>query len=343
MKTALSFDDVLLVPQTSEVMSRKDVDTSTFISKNLTLKIPVISSCMNTVTETHMAISMWKNGGLGIIHRYNTIDEQVKMFVDVKHNNANCAVAIGATGDYLERAAKLIDNGVNIICIDVANGHSKVCIDAIKHIRKTYPNITLVAGNVATGEGAARLVDAGADSIRVGIGSGGACTTRLVSGCGLPTLYSLFDCKEYLDKLGYNNFSLIADGGIKTSGDIVKSLASGAHVVILGQLLAATDESPGEIIEKEGLRYKKYQGMSSFVAQADWRPEKKDEIVPEGETTLLPYKGSVDKILYQLIGGLRSGMSYCGAFNIKQLQEKAKFIQITSAGWTESKPHAKKE
>lgn len=718
MKTAISFDDVLLVPQYGEIRSRKDINTATKISNNLKLKIPLISSCMNTITEENMAIAMWRAGGLGILHRYNTIEHQIDIFSAVKNKDADCAVAIGASSDYLERAAKLIDCGANILCVDVANGHGLVCIEAVNKIRSKYKDITLIAGNVATGKGAARLIDAGADSVRVGIGGGcfagdtkilmangtyknikdikihdqvinmngrvvdviavrysgikkvlsyksnfwydntyvtpdhqhwigdlshikdinkvsktekldkynntlykwkaiggdtsksyllmpkyiefnlqktfnvdlndyafsrrtmerfkllptlqpsyelgyifgsflgdgtasiytsarnsgrrntsgimywtygidekeiaektksymekvfgyecvirannknnmlvvhvrsnpiirlfeqfgkrrnkrltddflctdkdycrgivdglidsdghidgkrdgitntskyiielymfahyivrgyfpstiknenndseliknagisyGArsvsrpefnwtedyqvstinrkeetaievstydievdcpthsfiannvivhnslCSTRIQTGAGVSTLYSIFNCKEYLYKLGYNNYSLLADGGIKYAGDITKSLAAGADAVILGQLLAATDESPGDVVEcKDGIKYKKYAGMASFVAQADWRPDKKDEIVAEGEDTLLPCKGAVSKVLYQLVGGLRSGMSYCGTFDIEQLQKQAEFIQITSAGWIESKPHAK--
>jgi IMP dehydrogenase len=357
MKTALSFDDVLLVPQYSSIASRKDVDTTTKLSKHITLKIPIISSCMDTITGVDMAIAMWHAGGLGILHRYNTIPEQIDMFLKVRNGKlkneeivlfhrtpyANCAVAIGATGDYLERAETLVMAGVDILCVDVAHGDSVLVETAIKSLRHICPDITIIAGNVATGEGCARLIDAGADSVRVGIGSGSLCSTRLMTGNGLPTLHSLFDCQDYLIYRGYKDFSILADGGIKNSGDIVKSIAAGANAVILGQLLGATDESPGELIDMPAGKMKKYRGMSSFGAQADWRPEKQNEIVPEGEDTLLPYKGSVSKVLYQLVGGLRSGMSYSNARTLSELKENAEFIQITGAGWAESKPHAKKD
>lgn len=342
MKTALSFDDVLLVPQHSNVISRKDVSTSTKLSKYLELKIPVISSCMDTVTGPKMAIAMWKAGGLGILHRYNTIQQQVGMAYEVYSTNSNCAIAVGISDDYQERIKTLIEVGATIFCFDVAHGDCSMMEAAIKWFRTTIGrDHTIIAGNVATGEGAARLIDVGADAIRVGIGGGSLCTTRIMTGHGIPTLQTVLDCHDYLWYHKYKDFCIISDGGIKNSGDIVKSLAAGASAVILGQLLASTDEAPGEIIDTAQGKFKRYRGMSSFGAQAAWRPEKINEIVPEGEDTILPYKGSVEKMLYQLVGGLRSGMTYSNAKTLKELKKNAEFIQITSAGWAESKPHAK--
>ncbi len=352
MKTALSFDDVLLVPQHNEIVSRKDVDTSTKISKNLTLKIPIISSCMDTVTGPAMAIAMYNLGGLGILHRYNSIEQQLVMFREVIDSNprdsdstfkslfdVNCAVAIGAVGDYIERSAALVDAGVNVLCVDVAHGDSVVVETAVNNLRKSYPEVTLIAGNVATGEGCARVLDAGADAVRAGIGGGSLCTTRIMTGHGVPTLQTIFDCHEFLQKRGYKDYCVLADGGIKNGGDLVKSIAAGASAVILGQLLAATDESPGELVEHGTL--KKYRGMSSYGAQSEWRPENKEGIVPEGDETYLPYKGSVKKVLHELVGGLRSGMTYSNAKTLTDLQNNANFVRITSSGWAESKPHAK--
>lgn len=343
LKLALSFDDVLLKPRNSKVKSRKDVDTSTRISKHLTLGIPIISSCMDSVTGVEMAVAMWKAGGLGILHRYNTIEQQVKMLQDVKKNNANCAVAIGATDDFIKRASALIENGCNVLCIDVAHGDNLYVIKAVSEIRQLFPNITLIAGNVATGKGCRRLIDAGADAVRVGISCGGACSTAVVSGSGLPALQSIMDCAKYLNKKGYKDFCLLGDGGVKNSGDIVKALAAGANAVILGQLLAGTDESPGEIMEKNNKMFKIYRGMSSFAAQAEWRPQKMKEIVPEGEETAVPYRGSVNDVLFNLVGGIRSGFSYSGAFNVEDLKRKARFVRMSSAGFIESRPHAKKD
>jgi IMP dehydrogenase len=342
MKLALSFDDVLLLPRHSTIPSRKDVDTSTQLAPNLLLKIPVIASCMDTVCEDAMAIAMWRLGGLGIIHRYNTIEKQVELYQKVQLNNAHCAVAVGATGDYLDRMARLYDAGCRIICIDIANGDSEVCGHAVKTISKLYKDITIIAGNVSTGVGARFLIESGAHIIRIGIGSGSLCTTRINTGCGAPTLYSLFECIDTLAYSRCSNYSLIADGGIKNGGDIVKSIAAGANGVMLGQLLAATDEAPGEIISTADGKYKRYQGMASYASQVAWRPDKKDEIVPEGEATLLPCKGAVDKIIYQLVGGLRSGMTYNNATNLQELKNHAEFIRITGAGWQESMPHAKR-
>lgn len=343
MKTALSFDDVLLVPQHSNIVSRKDVDTSTKLSKHLTLKIPVISSCMDTVTGPEMAIAMWKTGGLGMLHRYNSIEQQCAMFRTVRAAEANCSIAVGVTGDYKDRLKSLVALGATNFCFDIAHGDCDMMEDAIKWFRATFgKDFTIIAGNVATGVGAMRLTDSGADAIRVGLGGGSLCTTRIMTGHGIPTFQSVLDCWDYLHYRRYNeSVCLIADGGIKNSGDIVKSIAGGAGAVILGQLLASTDESPGELIDSPAGKFKKYRGMASLGAQVDWRPEKKDEIVPEGEDTILPYKGSVDKILYQLVGGLRSGMTYSNARTLKELKSNVELVQITSAGWAESKPHAK--
>lgn len=342
MKIALSFSDVLLVPQYSDITSRKDVDTTTKISKHLSLKIPVISSCMDTVTGPKMASAMWNLGGLGILHRYNTIEVQSELYLDVHNSGAQCAIAVGINGDYQERVRTMVALGARIFCFDVAHGDCKMTIDAIQWFRSNIGfDYTVIAGNVASGSACARLIDAGADAIRLGIGSGGACTTQIITGCGKPTFQTILDCNNYLRELGYSDYCLIADGGIKTSGDIVKSLAAGASAVILGQLLSATDEAPGEVIETHHGKFKKYRGMSSFGAQADWRPDKKNDIVAEGDEAILPYKGSVDKILYQLIGGLRSGMTYNGAQTLQDLKNAPEFIQITSTGLTESHPHAK--
>ena len=340
MKVALSFDDVMLVPQHNEVPSRKDPDTSTKISKLLTLKIPIISSCMDTVTGPEMAIAMYHAGGLGILHRYNTISAQVDMFARVQELG-RCAVAIGATGDFLERARHLYDVGADIFCVDVAHGDSVIVEEAVKALRSSFHDVTIIAGNVATGPGCARLIDAGADAIRAGIGGGSLCTTRLMTGHGVPTFQTILDCYDYLWYHKYKDFCILADGGIKYSGDIVKSIAAGASAVILRQLLAGTDEAPGLVIETPQGKVKKYRGMASFDAQVEWRPEKRDEIVPEGEDTVLAYKGSVRKILQQLVGGLRSGMTYSNARTLKDLKSNCEFIQITTAGWAESKPHAK--
>ncbi len=343
MRTALSFDDVLLVPQHNEIASRKDPDTSMRLSKHLTLKIPVISSCMDTVTGPEMAIAMFNAGGLGILHRYNTIEEQVNMYLQVANAGADCAVAVGMAGDYKDRICDLVKNGAKNFCFDVAHGDCTMMENAIKWFRSTFSSSsTVIAGNVATGEGCARLIDAGADAIRVGIGGGSLCTTRLMTGHGVPTLQSVLDCYDYLWHHKYEDFCILADGGIKNSGDIVKSIAAGAGGVILGQLLAATDESPGELIGSiQSGQFKKYRGMASFDAQAAWRPEKREEIVPEGEDTVLPYKGSVNKILHGLVGGLRSGMTYSNAKTLQGLKTNSEFVQITTAGWAESKPHAK--
>ncbi len=354
IELALAFDDVLLAPRYSDIPSRWDssIDLSTEISPYLKLRLPVISSPMDTITGPTMAIEMWKVGALGVVHRYNTIEKQCEMAKEILDAGCVAGFAIGATGDYLERAKILYSNfGVDVFCIDVAHGNSRVAINAVAELRKALPKATIIAGNVSDHDGAYSIANAGADSIRIGIGSGSLCSTRIVSGSGVPTLTSLLDCKNR----GYR--SLIADGGIKNSGDAVKALAAGATSIMIGSLIAGTHETPGELVDSRGntrnkwvtdidggtssWRYKKYRGMASKWAVAEWRPEAKDKIVPEGEETLVEYKGMVKDVLFQLEGGIRSGMTYSGARTVKELQSKAKFIRITSAGHIESQPHLK--
>lgn len=262
---ALSFDDVVLVPQNTDIRSRKFPNTSTIISPKLKLRIPIISSCMTTITEDKMAIALWKSGGLGIVHRYNTIEEQIVIAKKVMKAGAVAAFAIPSNKDFYERASMLYDTGVKVLCVDIAHGDSIMMFDALKKLRKEFgQRITIIAGNAATGEGTKRIIDAGADAVRLGVSGGSVCETRGISGCGFPTLQSVMNAREYMDKFGYYNYCLIADGGIKSSGDITKALGGGAHAVILGQLLAATDETPGAIITKAGNKYKKYEGMACY-------------------------------------------------------------------------------
>ena len=465
---ALTYDDVLLVPAYSEILPRH-ADTSTQLTRNIRLNIPIVSAAMDTVTEASLAISIALEGGLGFIHKNMKIDQQAEhvrkvkrsqsglildpitlsvhstvqqaenimrelkiggipivdeegklagiltnrdlrfqkdmrvpvekimtrenlitapegitldqaedilkkykieklpvvnkkgkltgliTFKDIqkKKNKPNACqdkfgrlragAAVGVTPDILERIEALKVAGVDVISIDTAHGHSKGVIDAAKQVKKKYPEIDLIIGNVATGEGAKALAKAGADAVKVGVGPGSICTTRVVAGVGLPQLSAVYEAARALKDSGV---PVIADGGIRFSGDIVKALAAGADTVMIGSLLAGTEEAPGEMIIYEGRKFKSYRGMGSIEAMEEGSKDRyfqdvEDDIkklVPEGISGRVPFKGLVSEVLYQLVGGLRAGMGYCGAKDIETLKQ-AKFVQITSAGFTENHPH----
>lgn len=305
---------------------------------NDVLLVPIVSANMDTVTELEMAVALAKLGGLGIIHRFLTIEAQSSMVKEAKKQGL-VGAAIGINGLYLERAEALINAGVDVLVLDVAHGHTKYVGDAVKAIKSRWPNTEVVAGNVATFDGAKYLFESGADGIKVGVGPGSTCSTRIITGCGVPQLSAIMDCSHI-------KVPITGDGGIKNSGDVTKALAAGASCVMLGNLLAGTEEAPGYLVMKAGVRCKVYRGMASVGATVS-RKEKEgtplneteiDEVVPEGVETSVPYKGSVSDVVTQLLGGLASGMSYCGAVNLDQLREKANFVQITQASWQESLP-----
>jgi IMP dehydrogenase len=471
MREGITFDDVLLVPKLSSVNSRKDIDTSAYLSRNIKLNIPIVASNMDTVCENQMAILMAQQGGIGIIHRFMSVEDQIQEVVKVKRSEmfridhpyclspshtlddarnmmeekgisgilvtdkdeklvgilttrdlifeengltnisdlmstdlvtANpditieeaekvlqknrieklplvdnykklkglitskdiikskilpdaskdakgrllVGAAIGVKGDFLKRAEELINVNCDALVLDIAHGHSDLAINAMKEIKKKLGDIELIAGNVATAEGTKDLIEAGADGVKVGVGPGSICVTRIVAGSGVPQLTAIIDsvlaAKEY-------NIPIIADGGIRTSGDVAKAIAAGASTVMIGALLAGTEESPGTSILRQGRRFKVVRGMAStFATLGREARERKigsfDEmdlgsIVPEGVEAMVSFKGSAVEVLNQLVGGLRSGMSYCGSTNIKEMQEKAEFIRITSAGRRESTSH----
>lgn len=461
----LSYDDVLLVPKYSAITSRKLVSTKTRLTKNISLSNPLVSANMDTITNANMAIAMAQHGGIGIIHRFNSIEEQVEEVHKVKrfrsakiedpliispdatvgqvrelmgekgasgflvakndrillgiltqrdmrfrpledtsvrdlmtqrekliigspdisiqaakallmehrieklpliHQDSTIAglitskdiyikaeypdasvdcqgrllvgAAIGVNDDCFERAAALIKAGADVLVIDIAHGDSKLSIDVIKQVKKMFPNVELIAGNVATPEGTRRLIEAGADAVKVGIGPGSICTTRIVTGCGFPQLSAIINCAQEADKY---NIPIIADGGIKQSGDITKAIAAGASTVMLGNILAGTDETPGVPFTKNGKKYKIVRGMASFVTNLNRKDKKngKMDYVPEGVEAMKPYKGPVRETINQLLGGLRSGMSYCGVDNLDDLRGNGDFVRITDAGVRESRAH----
>lgn len=471
LREAFTFHDVLLVPKRSSIRSRRDVDTAGRFSKNIQLKCPIVSANMDTVTEARMAIAMAQAGGLGVIHRFLTIEEQVSEVAKVKraenvviddpwtvgpeesvaaarramreHEVGSLIVvdggrkvvgilsdrdihfvddedqavkrvmtknvvtgkpglsldqareilrerkveklplidakgvlaglitakdirakehhpfaskdkkgrllvggAVGVVGDYLERSQELLEAGCDALVVDVAHGHADHVIDAVKRIKKRLPNAEVVAGNVATYEGARDLVAAGADGVKVGVGPGSICSTRIVSGAGYPQLSAVMECAKITRERGV---PVCADGGIRDSGDMVKALAGGASSVMVGSLLAGCEESPGFPVVRNGTRYKIYRGMASLAATISRKKkERRDdeldpievaEVVPEGVESMSPYKGPVADVVYQLQGGIRSGMSYSGAKTLGELWEKAEFVRITAASWAESRPH----
>jgi len=338
MRRTLSFDDVLLVPKLSDIVSRSAIDIGNDLSEQIHLSLPVISSPMDTVTESDMSIAMRNAGALGVIHRYNTIDEQCELVRGaIAGGPGTVAAAIGVTGDFEERACALSDVGVNVLCVDIAHGHHCSMKNALTTLREIFgSSIHIMAGNVATLEGFNDLADWGADSIRVGIGGGSICSTRIQTGHGVPTFQSILDCAE-----SDRDAKLIADGGIKTNGDIVKALAAGADFVMLGSMLAGTTESPGDIFidRDDNKRYKVYRGMASKDAQQEWRGKSS---APEGVSTTIPFKGSVKQVLSDMKGNIQSGFSYSGALNLPDLWGKAEFIKQTSAGQVESSTHITK-
>ena len=405
----LTYDDVLLIPAYSEVLP-KEVELKTKFSRNIELNVPFVTAAMDTVTEASMAIAIAREGGIGVIHKNMTIEEQarqvaivkraengmiydpvtirrgstVKDALDMMHDyhiggipvvddenhlvglitykditkakdkpmackdekgRLRVAAGVGVTVDTLDRAKALVEAGADAIVIDTAHGHSKGVVEKLHQVKAAFPNVDVVVGNVATGAAAKYLVENGADGVKVGIGPGSICTTRVVAGVGVPQLSAIYDVYSALQGTGV---PLIADGGLRYSGDVVKALAAGGSCVMIGSLVAGTEESPGDTIIFNGRKFKSYRGMGSLEAmeqkngskdryfQGDTKDVKK--LVPEGIAGRVPYKGTVQEVIYQLIGGLRSGMGYCGAATIGNLHN-AKFTRITNAGVLESHPH----
>lgn len=334
MKTTITFNDVLLVPKYSEVVSRKTIDLSVDLGKNIKLGCPFISSPMDTVTETNMSVAMSNNGGMGIIHRYNTIEEQSSLIRDSLESGADfVGAAIGVSGDYLERAKSLFESGARVLCVDVAHGHHVMMKSALRNLRDTFGDtVHIMAGNVATLEGFNDLSDWGADSVRIGIGGGSICSTRIQTGHGVPTLQSVLDCSK-----SDRPAMLVADGGIKSSGDVAKAIAAGAHLVMCGSLFAGTDESPGEIFSaSDGKKYKVYRGMASVEAQKDWKGSHNSV---EGISTTISHKGSIDNIVSLMKKQLSSACSYSGALNLRDFYQNSEFILQTQSAQLESSTH----
>ena len=344
IKEALTFDDVLLLPKYSNILpSNTNIDLN--LTKNIALKVPFLSSAMDTVTESKMAIAIGKEGGLGIIHRNLNIKKQSIEVKKVKNKKFLVGAAIGTGVEDLERARSLISNGVDLIVIDTAHGHSEKVLKMLTKVKRVAKKIPICVGNIATGEAARKLYNSGADIIKVGIGPGSICTTRMVAGIGVPQISAILEVKKALQK---KKIKIISDGGIKFSGDIAKALAAGADAIMMGSIFAGTDESPGKKFKIKGKIYKQYRGMGSIGAMSAGSANRyfqknfkdKSKFVPEGVEGRVEYKGKVSKIIYQLQGGLRSSMGYIGAKNLNEINKKAKFIKITKAGFYESMVHS---
>lgn len=360
-KEGITFDDVLLIPAESHVLPN-EVDLSTQLAPNLKLNIPLISAGMDTVTEGRMAAAMAKMGGLGVVHKNLSIQAQADEVRLAKNTPVTAedtyaavdkdgkllvAAAVGVTSDTFERAEALFEAGADAIVIDTAHGHSAGVLRKIKEIRDHFPHNTLIAGNVATAEGTRALFEAGVDVVKVGIGPGSICTTRVVAGVGVPQLTAIYDAADVAREFGK---PIIADGGIKYSGDVVKALAAGGNAVMLGSMLSGTEEAPGDVQQgADGRLVKSYRGMGSVGAMSQQHGSsdryfqggvnEANKLVPEGIEAVVSYKGTVSNVVYQILGGLRSGMGYCGAENIDKLIETAQFVRISNAGLRESHPH----
>jgi len=339
--TGLTFDDVLLVPQRSSIRSRSDVDVRAKLSRNITLDIPIVAANMDTVCEHEMAAAIAELGGIGIIHRFMTIDAHASQVRKVSEKGLLVGGAVGTDHDMMVRAKALVDAGARVLVLDIAHGHADHAIEGTSRLKDAVPGVDIIAGNVATRQGAIDLVEAGADAIKVGVGPGGVCTTRLVAGVGVPQLTAIDDVSGI-------DVPLIADGGIKTSGDIAKALAAGANTVMIGSLLAGTKESPGDVEQgAQGLR-KRIRGMASFEAiearaarqGEDINDEYFEQRAPEGVEGTVPYRGEASKVVWQLMAGLRSAMSYTNARSIEEFHELARFVKVSSLGYRESSPHA---
>jgi IMP dehydrogenase len=344
IKEALTFDDVLLIPKFSSTLPA-ETNLNINLAKNLKLKIPFLSSAMDTVTESNMAIAIAHQGGLGVIHRNLSINSQVKEIKKVKNKKLLVGAAVGTSEEDILRAKSILDAGLDLLVIDTAHGHSLKVINTLKKIRKFSNKIPICVGNIATGEAAVKLYNEGADILKVGIGPGSICTTRMIAGIGVPQITAIRNVKKSMKN---KKIKIISDGGIKFSGDLVKAIAAGADAIMMGSIFAGTEESPGKKFKYKNKLYKSYRGMGSIGAMSAGSSNRyfqknykdKSKFVPEGVEARVLYKGSVEKIIYQLQGGLRSSMGYIGAKKIEEIYKKGKFIKITKAGFYESMVHS---
>ncbi|PGF16566.1 guanosine monophosphate reductase [Natrinema sp. CBA1119] len=337
LRIGLSYGDVLLVPRRSPVDGRNDVDLSTSFTPSVELETPLVAAAMDTVTEAELAIELSRAGGVGVLHRFLEPDDQAAQVERVTAADERVAAAVGINEDYVARSDGLVAAGVDALVVDVAHGHLERTLEAVEQLRATFPNTDLVAGNVATPAGVEDLAAAGADCVKVGIGPGSHCTTRKVAGAGVPQLTAVDDCATAAADL---DVTICADGGIRTSGDAVKALMAGADTVMVGSLLAGTEEAPGAVVEVDGTRYKRSRGMATTTA-AEKRDDKESEVrADEGVEALTPYKGPVADVVAEFRAGIQSGLSYCGGHTIPAAREKAEFIRVAPSAKAREGYHA---
>jgi IMP dehydrogenase len=340
----LAFDDVLLIPARSDIRPSQ-VSTRSFLTRELALDIPILSAAMDTVTEARMAIALARLGGMGVIHRNLSVDDQAAQVKECKAAGVRVGAAVGVSGDADERVSALVAAGVDVVFVDTAHGHSPAVIRMVEKVKARH-RVQVIGGNVATADGAEELIAAGADGVKVGMGPGAICTTRVVAGAGMPQITAIYECANAAAKAGV---PICADGGIQESGDIAKAIGAGAHTVMLGGLLAGVDESPGDVIAADGATFKSYRGMGSLGAM-QVRQGSRDrygqqdvaefsKLVPEGIEGRVPARGPLAPLVYQLVGGLRLGMGYVGAATVEELRTTARFVRISGAGLRESHPH----
>jgi len=331
LRTGLSYGDVLLVPQRSPVDSRADVDLSTALTDDIELETPLLSAPMDTVTGAAAAIAIGRAGGFGTIHRFLTVQEQADAVARVVEAGQPVGAAVGIAEDAIARTEAVVEAGADCVMVDVAHGHLERCLDTVEALRESFPETDLVVGNVATPGGVEDLVAAGADCVKVGIGPGSHCTTRRVAGAGVPQLTAIDDCADAAEDL---DVPIIADGGIRSSGDAVKALVAGADTVMMGSLFAGTEETPPEIVEIDGARYKRSRGMATTAAAED-RSDKDDAgaavEADEGVEGYTEYKGPLEDVAAEFCAGIKSGFSYCGGHTIEAAREHAEFIRVEQA------------
>ena len=329
VRTGLSYGDVLLVPKRSPVDSRSDVDLSTNLTPNIRLDAPVLSAAMDTVTEAETAVALSAAGGLGVLHRFLSVEDQAEQVRTVEDAGERVGAAVGIDEEYLDRTEAVLEAGADCVVVDVAHGHMERCLDAVAHLREEFPDVELVAGNVVTPGAVEDLYSAGADCVKVGVGPGSHCTTRKVAGAGMPQLTAVDDCADVAHDLGIH---VVADGGIRTSGDAVKALMAGADTVMMGSFFAGTDEAPGDLVERDGRTFKRSRGMATTAANDDRTDKDLSPDADEGVAGLTPYAGPLAHEAEEFLAGIRSGLSYCGGHTIEAARRQAEFVQVgTSA------------
>jgi IMP dehydrogenase/GMP reductase len=339
-QVGLTYDDVILRPQYSDIRSRNDVDTSVKLVEGITLRVPLVASSMHTVISVELAAKLWELGGIAQIHQFQSIDKEVEMLTAIKAKKAKVIGVVGATKDYYERAKALADAGVDALSIDTPHAHSIYAIEATKKLKQAFPRLPLIVGTVATKEGVHDLIQAGADSIKFGVGAGAACTTRISAGVGVPQFSAILDGVQGLSK----HVTLIADAGIKLPADFSKAIGAGAHAIMAGKMFVGTDEAPSELIIRNGQRFKLYMGEASSAAKLDRVKSDPtyqggaDEYV-EGAAGLVPYVGSLESVVKSYAMGLRSAMSYSGARTVAEFHDKAVFMQVSTSSQVESTAH----